>query len=394
MFSWLTIELAGHHIAWQGLATWVFARHGALSAWPGWVGLALASSSWIGLGVLLVQGSRARYSVAHALNGYATLDLEHSVPRHRLLLPIPWRRTRFRRVLDVVYGHASGRKLTLDIYLPPAERRGLCPAVVQLHGGAWIIGDKREQGIPLLMHLSDHGWIGFNVNYRLSPGATFPDHLVDVKRAIAWIREHAEEYGVDRRFIAVTGGSAGGHLAAMAALTGNDPRYQINFPHADTSVQACAPIYGVYDLANRLGGHSPHYVDRFIGPVVIKAFYSEEPHKFHDASPVDQVNEGAPPFFVIHGDRDTMSPLEDAKLFVDRLRACSSQPVLFACIPGAQHAFDVFLSPRSAPVIEGVHAFLSEARTKALRAEVALATTTADETSNDISVASGDARRR
>jgi acetyl esterase/lipase len=268
-------------------------------------------------------------------------------------------------VRNVVYGRAGGRKLTLDVFLPEAHTAGR-PAVVQIHGGAWVIGDKREQGLPLLLHLARRGWVGFNVNYRLSPGATFPEHLVDIKRAIAWIREHAEDYGVDPGFIAVTGGSAGGHLAAMAALTADDARYQPGFEDADTSVQACAPIYGVYDLVNRLGTHGPRYRDSFIGPVVIKAFYDEQPHRFHEASPVDRVSESAPPFLVVHGDRDTMSPLEDARMFVDRLRAVSRAPVLFAEVPGAQHAFDVFLSPRSVPVIEGVGAFLDQAHRRAL----------------------------
>jgi acetyl esterase/lipase len=237
--------------------------------------------------------------------------------------------------------------------------------VVQIHGGAWVIGDKREQGLPLLLHLAERGWVGFNVNYRLSPGATFPDHLVDIKRAIAWIRDHADDYGVDPNFIAVTGGSAGGHLAALCALTDADLRYQPGFEHADTSVQVCVPIYGAYDLTNRLGKHRPRYVNGFIGPVVIKAFYDEEPEKFHEASPMDRVVSTAPPFLVIHGDRDTLTPLEDARLFVDRLRAVSEQPVLFAEIPGAQHAFDVFLSPRALAVIEGVGTFLDEAHRRA-----------------------------
>jgi acetyl esterase/lipase len=265
-----------------------------------------------------------------------------------------------RRIRDVVFARAAGRELALDVFLPPSGGTGR-PAVVQIHGGAWVIGDKREQGLPLLSHMAGRGWVGFNVNYRLSPGATFPDHLVDIKRAIQWIREHADDYGIDPRFIAVTGGSAGGHLAALLALTPDDPRYQPGFEDADTSVQACAPIYGVYDLVNRLGIRSPRYRDRFIGPLVVKAFYDDEPEKFHDASPVDRVTDAAPPFFVIHGDRDTMSPLEDAQLFVEKLREVSKQPVLFAEIPGAQHAFDVFLSPRSAPVIEGVAAFFDEA---------------------------------
>ena len=118
---------------------------------------------------------------------------------------------------------------------PRHRRASAGPAILQIHGGGWVIGDKREQGIPLLGHLAANGWVGFNANYRLSPGATFPDHLVDCKRAMAWFREHADEHGGDPDFLCVTGGSAGGHLTALVALTANDPRYQPGFEDVDTT---------------------------------------------------------------------------------------------------------------------------------------------------------------
>lgn len=356
LFSWLTMELAAHHLAWQAVATVVFVQLGALQAWPGWVGLGISALSWLGLVVLVLQGRRAGEVIARTLEGFVPHDDAVGIPAWRLLVPFPFRPAHVKRVSDVVYGRAAGRDLELDVFLPPT-REARRPALVQIHGGGWIMGDKRQQGLPLLLHMADRGWVGFNVNYRLSPGATFPDHLVDVKRALAWIREHADDYGVDPDFVAVTGGSAGGHLAALVALTSDDDRYQPGFEGADVSVQACAPIYGVYDLANRLGCHRPEYVSKFIGPVVIKAFFEDEPEKFFEASPIDRVVADAPPFLVVHGDRDTMSPMEDAELFVERLTQTSEAPVLFARVPGAQHAFDTFLSPRSLPVVEGVGAF-------------------------------------
>ena len=86
------------------------------------------------------------------------------------------------------------------------------------------------------------------MNYPLSPKARWPQHLVALKRAIGWIRANIAEYGGDPSFLAVTGGSAGGHLSAMLALTGNDPALQPGFEYVDTSVQACVPHYGVYDF--------------------------------------------------------------------------------------------------------------------------------------------------
>ena len=110
----------------------------------------------------------------------------------------------------------------------PAARRGPggapAPVLLQIHGGAWVIGDKSQQGLPLMLHLAAEGWVCVAINYRLSPKATWPEHLVDCKRALAWVREHIAEYGGDPDLICVTGGSAGGHLAAMIALTANEPR--------------------------------------------------------------------------------------------------------------------------------------------------------------------------
>ncbi len=120
--------------------------------------------------------------------------------------------------------------------------------MVYIHGGAWIIGDKREQGFPMLLEFARRGWVCVTINYRLSPKATWPDHIVDCKMAIAWVKEHIAEYGGDPGFIAVSGGSAGGHLSALLALTPGDRSFQPGFEDKDTSVDACVPVYGVYDM--------------------------------------------------------------------------------------------------------------------------------------------------
>lgn len=357
--SLFTIELAAHHLAWQIVAVAGLLFMGAGEQWPGRVGLALASVSWVGLLWLIVQGRGARKTIQQALSGYVQDLAGPRVPVRHLLLPVPLRRTGVRVERDVVYARVAGRRLKLDVYSPKTGGQGR-PAVMQIHGGGWIVGDKREQGVPLCTHLAANGWVVFNVNYRLSPGATFPDHLIDLKTALSWIRAHADDYGIDPAFIAVTGGSAGGHLAALMALTANDPRYQPGFEDVDTSVQAAVPFYGVYDFTNRAGRFPPVFVSRLLQAHVMKARLEDEPERFAAASPMDCVRADAPPFFVIHGDRDTLAPLGDARDFVARLRSTSEAPVLYAEIAGAQHVFDLFLSPRSAPVVEGVERFLDE----------------------------------
>ena len=362
--SWLTAELALHHIVWQAVAAFVFVHFGALSSLPGIAGMCITIASWLGLLVLFHDGRRAQDVFDDALAGLPHLDDAERLPISRLLMPFRFSRRGVEVVRNVLYREVAGKRLHLDVAMPrePGQNR---PAIMQIHGGAWIIGDKREQGWPLIGHLAANGWVCFNINYRLSPGATWPDHLVDLKYALKWIRDHADEYGVDRDFIAVTGGSAGGHLAAMMGLTANDPEYQPGFEDADTSLQAAMPVYGVYDFSNRLGTMNDRFRTRMLEPLIMKAFFDAEPEKFYRASPMDRVHEDAPPFLIVHGDRDTLAPVEDARLFAHLLGEASRAPVSYAELRGAQHAFDVFASPRTARMLDGSLRFLTAMHARA-----------------------------
>jgi acetyl esterase/lipase len=372
--SWLTAELAMHHVLWQAIATFLFVDFGALDGFPGWAGLVITLGSWVGLVVLFGDGSRAAKTFAAALRNVDTVRETLRVPRKQVLLPFSKKRRGVKVTRDIVFRRVAGTILKLDVVAPDTDGTNR-PAILQIHGGSWVMGDKREQGWPLLSHLAANGWVCFNLNYRLSPGATFPDHLIDLKAGLAWIREHAAEYDIDPDFIAVTGGSAGGHLAALMALTANDPEYQPGFENADTSLQAAVPIYGVYDFTSRLGINRLPFWYRRLEQQIMKAFQSEEPEKFRRASPIDRVHPGAPPFFIIHGDRDTLAPVEEARYFADELRQRSKSPVIYAELAGAQHAFDLFCSPRTAHMLVAVLKFLdaTHAAASARRVEPALA---------------------
>ena len=201
------------------------------------------------------------------------------------------------------------------------------------------------------------GWVCVNANYRLSPGATFPDHLIDVKRAIRWIREHAEEYGANPDFLVLVGGSAGGHLTALATLTANDARYQPGFEEVDTSVSACLPLYGVYDFTNRFG-HWPHGAfHRMLSRLIVKASPRKNPEIFADGSPILQIDGPAPPFCLIHGENDSLVPPAEAREFANALREQANATVVHAELPGAQHAFEIFPSVRQAYVMQAMEHF-------------------------------------
>src|SRR3984957_1520209 len=169
----------------------------------------------------------------HELVRHPAGDSSARAPRGGLLPSGPHRRYAA-HTSDISYG-PGGRENLLDIWrrsdLAPGDH---APVLIQVPGGAWSVNGKRPQAYTLMSRMVELGWICVSINYSKSPRSTFPAHLIDVKRAIAWVRENIADYGGDPDFIAITGGSAGGHLASLAALTPNDPQFQPGFEDADT----------------------------------------------------------------------------------------------------------------------------------------------------------------
>jgi acetyl esterase/lipase len=307
----------------------------------------------------LVEGLGADYRTGLAALLPARLDeLDRPPALREQILPFVPGKHLIERTPNLPYGPAGWRN-HLDIYRRkdrPAGQ-GRAPVLVNVHGGAWIMGDKDRQAMPLIHHLASLGWVCVAINYRLSPRGTFPDHIVDVKRALAWVKAHIAEYGGDPDFVVLSGGSAGGHLCSLATLSAGDPAYQPGFEDVDLRVQACVPFYGVYDFTNRTGNTKP--LVRLLERTVVKKRLADARDVFDKASPMSRVNAGAPPFLVIHGTNDTLVPVGEARLFVELLRKASRAPVVYVELPEAQHAFEVWSSARTAHVIRGVARFLA-----------------------------------
>jgi acetyl esterase/lipase len=271
---------------------------------------------------------------------------------------------------NISYGE-YGSANHLDIWRrPDLDPNGQAPVLFQIPGGAWTTGNKRGQAHPLMSHLAELGWICVAINYRHSPRNTWPDHIVDVKRALAWVKQHIPEYGGNPDFIAITGGSAGGHLSSLAALTPNDPQFQPGFEDADTRVQAAVPLYGIYDFT-RLDDSLHAMMPGLLIKSIIKQRPSTHLETFAAASPIHHVNADAPPFFVLHGKNDSLAFVEQARAFTTKLREVSNQPVVYAELPYTQHAFDIFGSARAAHAAVAVEQFLAEVYTAQLKANVA-----------------------
>ncbi len=293
-----------------------------------------------GLLVIAWRGAQARPVVAAALaeglgegSAHAEARLRRRPSVARMILPFVLRPADVERIPDLRYGGA-GRRNLLDVYRHRSHPTG-APVLVHFHAGGYYGGRKNVQSRALLHRLAQRGWVTVSANYRLRPHADFFDHLADLKRVIAWVREHGHVYGADPSTLVLAGGSAGGHMSSIAALTQNDPRYQPGFEDADTSVSAVVALYGWYGGYYELGGPASE-----VGPLG------------HDPT-------GAPPFFIAHGEKDTLAHVETARRFVAHLRAGSSAPVVYAELPGGQHSFDLFHSLRFSAVVDGVEGFLA-----------------------------------
>jgi acetyl esterase/lipase len=323
---------------------------GDLNTPVGWVGLALGVLAAVGLVLVVRRALTTGSAVDRALSEGLGVDwrseinpglaarLRSRLPFARILFaPFVHRRRDVERVTNISYGTARKWNL-LDVYRHRSHPSG-GPTFVYFHGGAFRSGRKSREALPLVYRLAGHGWVCISANYRLSPSARFPDYLIDVKKVIAWVREHGRDYGADPDVLFLAGSSAGGHLASMAALTPNDPAFQPGFEDADTSVTAAVSLYGFYGSP---GTDWPR-----------------------PSSPMAYVTADAPPFFVAHGDLDTVVIVEDARRFVEQLRSTSSNPVVYAELPGAQHSFDLFHSIRFEAVVDGVEAFTAWVRSRA-----------------------------
>jgi acetyl esterase/lipase len=369
--SELPVQTGLFHLAIAALLT----RRGGTRGWRGALGLAAHAASFAGLVHLHRKAGGAARVLEQALVDELGVDYrrritqsfaphpESPLTRQQLLLPDMRVRKRYLSARNLSYGHA-GRRNHLDVWkrgdLPNDAK---APVLLQLHGSAWSVAMKEGQAEPLMGHLAERGWVCVTANYRLSPRATWPDHIVDAKKALAWVKANIADHGGDPDFVVITGGSAGGHLASLAALTPNEPDFQPGFEDADTTVAAAVPFYGVFDFVNRHGTSSVD-MEPFVAKHVFKSELPHDRQRWEQASTISHVGPHAPPFFVIHGANDSIVPVEQARTFADELRKESNQPVVYAELEHAQHALDVFPSVRAIACAHAVERFLAVVRSE------------------------------
>ena len=343
------------------------------------LGLSLFIGAWMLLGIALRDGLDAGCAFSRALTMALGRDYLAALPASRReklqqhihsrewLRPFHFRRPGVRYVRDIAYTTAGKRGL-LDIYLPvkPGTRR---PVLLQVHGGAWMMGHKSEQAQPLLHRMVEMGWVGVSINYRLAPRDAYPAQIVDVKKAIAWVKQNIAEHGGDPDFIAVTGGSAGGHLSLLVGLTPGHADWQEGFEGVDTAVQGVLAMYPVVDLTNRHGIRQQDRMDSFITRRIVQQTREVVPHVFEDGSPSAWIHrEGvavaAPPFCIVQGTHDSLVWVEEVRRFVAELSPLTSHPLVYAELPGAQHAFEILHSPRTSHFLNAAAMWLEWLRAR------------------------------
>jgi acetyl esterase len=229
-----------------------------------------------------------------------------------------------RSVDDIVYSRVGGTDLLMDAALP--ESGGATPAVIIVHGGGWVRGDRRVDVRPLFKPLSDAGFAWFSISYRLVTDVSqFGVAIDDVESAVRYVKSHTAEFHIDPDRIALVGESAGGQLAAMAVLRGGEA----------SSVKTVVAFYTPTDLVSLIKNST--YIPAQIRNSVIGMPWEQFVFAgLAQLSPVENVRKHMPPFLFIHGTADPLVPINQSINMCNRMREADASCEVYP-VDGAGH---------------------------------------------------------
>jgi acetyl esterase/lipase len=311
----------------------------------------------------IVRRSMARAPVAPLKIPHARDDVFGSW--WRTAMQFPFHPRDMQLVKNVVYGPLARQRL--DVWRTSTTPLH-APVVLYIHGGSWTMGDKREQGRPMLHEFVRRGWIAVVPNYRLAPRNPWPAQARDVTRALGWVKKNVASYGGDPERVVISGGSAGGQLAALAALSANDPTWRPGdmADVTDWSVRGAMAFYGVLEMI----GDESHWrglgrgLRILLERRIVQVPYDGNEPLYRAMSPYDRIGVDAPPFFVVQGRNDTLVDVQVARDFVAKFRAIASAPMYYVELPFTQHAFDISASPRTSATTRAAVAFAESVVTR------------------------------
>lgn len=244
---------------------------------------------------------------------------------------------------DVTY-LAPDRKEKLDLYQPASrDPKTLSPAAVIIHGGGWVGGDKAANREFITgTTLAKAGYVCVSIEYWKGSKDRWPTNLQDCKNAVRWLRVNAGRLHIDPERIGVIGGSAGGHLALMAAYTAGptelDPKPL--YPGISDRVSACVNMYGITNLATRQGTDPNGTPDGKVSDntQLFSETLTAAPEKWKQASPVSYVQRDCPPTLILHGTHDTTVDRDQSKELEKALKSAGAISQLIM-VEGANHAW-------------------------------------------------------
>ena len=276
----------------------------------------------------------------------------------RTALQIPFHPRAMELHANIAYGPLERHRL--DVWkMPTTTQRA--PVIYYIHGGAWTFGDKRQQGRPMLHEFVSRGWVVVAINYRLAPQSPWPAQIEDATRALGWIKTNIASFGGDPDRVVVAGGSAGGHLASLLALSSEEPAWRpVDIPEAsDWTVRGALSFYGVLEMF----GDEEHWrglgraLRRLLEHRVVQLPYDGNDEIYRALSPIERIRIDSPPFLVVQGTTDTLVEVNVARAFVARFRSIAFAPLYYIELPLTQHAFDLTVSPRTSATTRAAIAF-------------------------------------
>ncbi|MFO7540183.1 MAG: alpha/beta hydrolase [Chloroflexota bacterium] len=277
-----------------------------------------------------------------------------------------WRNVRYG------YNTDADNPLYADLLSPPPNVPPSGLAIIFIHGGAWRFGRRNISKFPYFRQLAGQGHLVMDIDYTLSPQASLPGMVMDVKRAIIWLKAHAAEYNLNPQRIVLVGQSAGGHLALLAAYTPNYAGLQPKDVAGDSSVRAVISFYGPpdmialhHDLEARFGSVLTEDVmvrvnglltwageDKVAHGVsgLIGGSLEEIPEMYRLISPSTYVDADCPPTLLLHGTHDVLVDHQAAERLHQALKK-AGVPVVYLPLPGCEHTFESVL-PRVSPAAQ------------------------------------------